>query len=133
MLETQSVYRLLALLTFFLLQCQFSKSSFQFGRFVKTLNYFSQLNPFSRVVDRFMPKGIVKQIPPGDVIWTPSSNAFELEFGILDDVVMGGASESKIASGKDFTGKWEGIVTTANNGGFAGIRTKTLSPGLGKT
>ena len=35
-------------------------------------------------------------------------------------IVMGGASESEFENG---TGIWKGIVTSANNGGFVGIRT----------
>lgn len=58
--------------------------------------------------------------PPGDVIWEPgsSSNNF-FKFSPLDDVVMGGASKSFI---DNETGIWRGTVTTANNGGFVGIR-----------
>ena len=33
-----------------------------------------------------------------------------------------------LSPGDSFTGAWTGFVTTANNGGFAGIRTKLLSP-----
>lgn len=57
-----------------------------------------------------------------------------LTWGALDDVVMGGVSESSIqisiADGEDgrATGSFKGFVSTANNGGFASIRTKNFSP-----
>jgi hypothetical protein len=100
---------------------------------VKTVGYFNQLNPFSRITARLLPKEQGSLISPESVLWSPTSNSLGFEWGALDDVVMGGASESKIEVGSKFSGLWEGIVTTANNGGFAGIRIKTLSPGLGKT
>ncbi|KAH9314728.1 hypothetical protein KI387_023355, partial [Taxus chinensis] len=55
-------------------------------------------------------------------------------WGALDDVVMGGVSESTIqisaVGGEDDrpTGLFKGYVSTANNGGFASIRTKNFSP-----
>jgi hypothetical protein len=60
-------------------------------------------------------------LAPGDVLYrsdqTSSSN--ELDFAPLDDIVMGGASQSNFADGK-----WKGTVTDANNGGFIGIRSR---------
>ncbi|XWS12487.1 hypothetical protein CRYUN_Cryun37aG0092400 [Craigia yunnanensis] len=57
----------------------------------------------------------------------------ELNWGALDDVVMGGVSESTFQidrtggeSGKP-TGLFKGIVSTANNGGFTSIRTRNFS------
>ncbi|KAE8728751.1 ras-related protein RABA1c-like [Hibiscus syriacus] len=57
----------------------------------------------------------------------------ELDWGALDDVVMGGVSESTFRidrtggeNGKP-TGLFKGIVSTANNGGFSSIRTKNFS------
>ncbi|XVF25611.1 hypothetical protein REPUB_Repub13aG0226900 [Reevesia pubescens] len=57
----------------------------------------------------------------------------ELIWGSLDDVVMGGISESMFQidrtggeSGKP-TGIFKGIVSTANNGGFTSIRTRNFS------
>ena len=47
--------------------------------------------------------------------------------GSLDDVVMGGASKSII---DPTTMLWSGTVTTANNGGFAGVRTQLIDPPL---
>ena len=50
-------------------------------------------------------------------------------WGAIDDVVMGGVSNSKIYLADDraiFTGN----VSTENNGGFASVRTKNLIPPL---
>ncbi|KAJ1426157.1 hypothetical protein SESBI_10554 [Sesbania bispinosa] len=54
-------------------------------------------------------------------------------WGALDDVVMGGVSESTFQidpSGSENggpTGVFKGVVSTANNGGFTSIRTKNFS------
>ncbi|NJO78930.1 MAG: NAD(P)H-binding protein [Cyanobacteria bacterium RM1_2_2] len=58
--------------------------------------------------------------PPADLeeIW-----------GALDDVVMGGVSESGIQL-KDGVAEFSGIVSTANSGGFASIRTRNFEPPL---
>jgi len=50
-------------------------------------------------------------------------------WGSVDDVVMGGVSESQAiatASGMVFSG----MVSTANSGGFASIRTRSIAPAL---
>jgi hypothetical protein len=64
-------------------------------------------------------------IVPGTILWkaggTTGDNDFE--FAPLDDVVMGGASKSNFNIG---TGKWKGVVTDANNGGFVGIRSTPI-------
>lgn len=57
----------------------------------------------------------------------------ELVWGALDDVVMGGVSESTFQidpTGNEFggpTGLFKGTVSTANNGGFTSIRTRNFS------
>ncbi|MED6196389.1 hypothetical protein PIB30_046924 [Stylosanthes scabra] len=60
-------------------------------------------------------------------------NYRQLPWGALDDVVMGGVSESNFQidptggeSGGP-TGIFKGVVSTANNGGFTSIRTKNFS------
>ncbi|CDO96855.1 unnamed protein product [Coffea canephora] len=56
----------------------------------------------------------------------------ELAWGALDDVVMGGVSESSFVidpTGGEKggpTGVFRGVVSTANNGGFTSIRTKNF-------
>ncbi|OVA19989.1 NADH:ubiquinone oxidoreductase intermediate-associated protein 30 [Macleaya cordata] len=57
----------------------------------------------------------------------------ELAWGELDDVVMGGVSESKFQidpTGNENggpTGLFKGVVSTKNNGGFTSIRTRNFS------
>ncbi|XP_059436014.1 protein HIGH CHLOROPHYLL FLUORESCENCE PHENOTYPE 173, chloroplastic-like [Corylus avellana] len=61
------------------------------------------------------------------------NNLRELTWGALDDVVMGGVSESTFQidlTGSEVggpTGVFKGVVSTANNGGFTSIRTKNFS------
>ncbi|MBF2057282.1 MAG: CIA30 family protein [Cyanobacterium sp. T60_A2020_053] len=58
----------------------------------------------------------------------PDSSIKE-SWGAVDDVVMGGVSESRLLMASNeviFTGN----VSTANNGGFASIRTKNFTPPL---
>lgn len=56
----------------------------------------------------------------------------DLPWGALDDVVMGGVSESSfqiVPNGSENggpTGLFKGVVSTANNGGFTSIRTKNF-------
>ena len=53
-------------------------------------------------------------------------------FGSLDDVVMGGVSESsaRVATAGDSGLVFSGVVRTENNGGFASVRTRNLEPRL---
>jgi len=78
------------------------------------------------------PQEVLKRLPvPGrpapalkdNVLW--SKDVPLLEWGSLDDVVMGGVSESSFTSGR-----FSGLVSADNNGGFAGCRSKALSPPL---
>jgi uncharacterized protein YbjT (DUF2867 family) len=50
-------------------------------------------------------------------------------WGAVDDVVMGGASQSQIALTEDFA-VFSGIVSTANSGGFASVRHRNFQPPL---
>jgi hypothetical protein len=72
--------------------------------------------------------GNVKVVEPSEEIWSIDSNPFSMKWGPLDDVVMGGVSKTNLNPGETFNGTWTGMVTTANNGGFAGIRTKPFNP-----
>jgi hypothetical protein len=77
----------------------------------------------------FLPSSGTSNVPqtirPGQVLWQAvvddssplQKNTFTM--APLDDVVMGGASESTFDAN---TGVWSGVVTDANNGGFIGIR-----------
>lgn len=61
----------------------------------------------------------------------PSTDLQEI-WGALDDVVMGGVSQSSIRLG-DGVAYFSGVVSTANSGGFASIRTRNLEPPLDLT
>jgi uncharacterized protein YbjT (DUF2867 family) len=58
----------------------------------------------------------------------PSSDLKET-WGALDDVVMGGVSESSFRLG-DGVAYFSGVVSTANSGGFASVRTRNFDPPL---
>mmetsp|Transcript_72139 Transcript_72139/g.200097 ORF Transcript_72139/g.200097 Transcript_72139/m.200097 type:complete len:244 (-) Transcript_72139:149-880(-) len=88
--------------------CGFSRASF-FGAIPNPVNIFK------------LREGKSVGIRPGETLWS-KDNPRQLEWGSLDDVVMGGASRSS------FDGAlWEGTVIT-NGGGFVGIRTRALEP-----
>eukprot|EP00930_Biecheleria_cincta_P048373 TRINITY_DN33699_c0_g1_i1.p1 TRINITY_DN33699_c0_g1~~TRINITY_DN33699_c0_g1_i1.p1 ORF type:complete len:328 (-),score=41.59 TRINITY_DN33699_c0_g1_i1:136-1071(-) len=90
-------------------------------RAVQTAAYYDALpNPFKFLTGE--PSGSVK-VAPGETIWS-EENVRGLEWGVLDDVVMGGASQSFL-NGTTWTGN---IIT--QGGGFAGIRTKSIKPAL---
>ncbi|XP_038895272.1 protein HIGH CHLOROPHYLL FLUORESCENCE PHENOTYPE 173, chloroplastic isoform X2 [Benincasa hispida] len=61
------------------------------------------------------------------------NNLKEIPWGALDDVVMGGVSESSfqidMKGGENGgpTGVFKGVVSTANNGGFTSVRTRNFS------
>jgi Complex I intermediate-associated protein 30 (CIA30) len=57
-----------------------------------------------------------------------SSNLKEV-WGALDDVVMGGVSESSIRF-KEAIAEFSGHVSTANSGGFASVRTRNFDPAI---
>lgn len=70
----------------------------------------------------------------GKLLYGSEGNSFkDLAWGALDDVVMGGVSESTLqidpTGGEDGgpAGIFKGVVSTANNGGFTSIRTKNFS------
>ncbi len=100
------------------------KRPWEFFRFLKQANFFNWRPKFLK--SSGADKGL-QMMRPGSVLWS-AKDAGGVSWGPLDDVVMGGASKTDLAPGEPFSGKWTGIVTTANNGGFAGIRTKLLNP-----
>ncbi|MEY2831973.1 MAG: hypothetical protein RLZZ574_1231 [Cyanobacteriota bacterium] len=74
---------------------------------------------------------ISQHLPPGgeQMIFDfvhPSSDLLET-WGAVDDVVMGGVSQSKIRL-VDNKAIFTGIVSTENNGGFASVRTRNFTP-----
>mmetsp|Transcript_32487 Transcript_32487/g.71494 ORF Transcript_32487/g.71494 Transcript_32487/m.71494 type:complete len:239 (-) Transcript_32487:225-941(-) len=99
------------------------KQRWDLGRFVKTAGFYDALTPslpFISKLSKYRPK-----LDPGATIWSSvGENRAGITWGPLDDVVMGGVSKSTLEPGAPFDGTWTGVVSTANNGGFAGIRTK---------
>jgi hypothetical protein len=71
--------------------------------------------------------GVVRR-PIFDFSQTSQTNFAEI-WGALDDVVMGGVSQSGIRF-QNQVASFEGYVSTANSGGFASVRTRNLEPAL---
>ena len=61
--------------------------------------------------------------------FTNPNNNIRETWGAVDDVVMGGVSQSKIQLINN-KAVFSGIVSTDNNGGFASVRTRNLEPPL---
>ena len=65
---------------------------------------------------------------PDGLLWSAERPEL-LEWGPLDDVVMGGVSRSTFVTGGSYA-TFSGVVTSENNGGFAGCRSRALRPAL---
>jgi len=87
------------------------------------LRFLSQSSKFINLPNPFAATISKKRVLPGDIIWSAGSKDNTFLFASLDDVVMGGASASTF---DNQTGMWKGTVTTANNGGFVGIRSTSF-------
>ncbi|KYC35549.1 NADH:ubiquinone oxidoreductase [Scytonema hofmannii PCC 7110] len=61
--------------------------------------------------------------------FTNPSTELKETWGAVDDVVMGGVSQSNIQL-VEGTSLFSGSVSTANSGGFASVRTKNFTPGF---
>lgn len=90
------------------------------------MRFFKQSSKFVSVPTPFQRKSEKITLKPGDVIWEPGMKC-DWKWSPLDDVVMGGASESTF---DNETGMWTGTVTSANSGGFIGVRTTPFSQAL---
>ena len=106
--------------------------SWDFGRFFETLNYFDAIPIVSSLQTMFF--GSPPPPPPqlqANLVFdfrSPTEQMRDL-WGALDDVVMGGVSQSGtqlLPEGLAFTG----YVSTANSGGFASVRTRNFEPPL---
>lgn len=98
------------------------------GRFAKTAAFFGAFVPPNPI--RFLSRAFGRRNSAGIVdaataLYTPKTPN-GLEWGPLDDVVMGGRSKS---SYDPSTGRWNGVIIT-EGGGFAGLRTKIMDPPL---
>jgi Complex I intermediate-associated protein 30 (CIA30) len=106
------------------------------GRFVQTLSYFEEVPVVSWVQKMFQPS-----LPPPQPVMQPQVTGDVMRFdfrlmadlsstwGAVDDVVMGGISESQIASVPEGA-LFSGNVSTANSGGFVSVRTRNFEPAL---
>ena len=67
------------------------------------------------------------QAGPDGLLWSADRPTLEprLEWGPLDDVVMGGVSRSTFVNEGQYA-TFSGVVTSENNGGFAGCRSRAL-------
>lgn len=107
-------------------------SAWNVGRFLETLSYFGVFPVVSWFQTMFL--GANPPVPPqiqANIIFDFRQPTLELRtiWGALDDVVMGGVSRSSAqlqAEGMVFSG----VVSTANSGGFASVRTRNFEPSL---
>jgi Complex I intermediate-associated protein 30 (CIA30) len=128
------------------------RTSWDLGRFVQTLTYFDVIPGLSWIQNMFQP-----QPPPAPMFpapnlqanlsghrmlfdFRPSSNqgasqtenqaaSLEQTWGAVDDVVMGGVSQSQVSASPEGA-RFAGTVSTQNSGGFASVRTRNFSPPL---
>jgi Complex I intermediate-associated protein 30 (CIA30) len=110
----------------------FNKSSWDFGRFLQTLNYFEAVPLLSWVQKMFMGSTPPPTPQPQAGIvfdFRKPSPALNQIWGALDDVVMGGVSASTIQQESDGA-LFTGYVSEANSGGFASVRTRNFDPPL---
>ncbi|MBW4656111.1 MAG: CIA30 family protein [Kaiparowitsia implicata GSE-PSE-MK54-09C] len=117
------------------------------GRFVKTLSFFgavpflseqewfqtlmgSRPHPTVALANRPQPNRQSMHNSPFLLVdfANPTPEIAEM-WGALDDVVMGGVSESSLRL-VDGTGVFGGVVSTANSGGFASVRSRNIQPPL---
>ncbi|HIK43432.1 MAG TPA: CIA30 family protein [Leptolyngbyaceae cyanobacterium M65_K2018_010] len=109
-----------------------SKSSWDFGRFVQTLGFFDSIPVVSWL--QAMISGSKAPHPPqlnDGVLFDftePDPQQLNL-WGALDDVVMGGVSNSAFQGGEQ-AARFTGMVSTDNSGGFASVRTRNFEPPL---
>jgi hypothetical protein len=103
------------------------------GRFLQTLTYFETIPVISwlqKMVFGSPPPPPPPQPQAGVLLdFSQPASVPEQTWGTLDDVVMGGVSNSTLqaaAGGALFSGN----VSTANSGGFASVRTRNFEPPL---
>jgi hypothetical protein len=108
------------------LQATNKRRAWDLPRFVKTAAFYGVFNPKLPFLNAAKEPKITS---PKTVLWSLNSSS-SLQWGPLDDVVMGGVSKSDLNTNEKFSGKWTGLVTSENNGGFVGIRTKLFDPAL---
>jgi hypothetical protein len=110
---------------------QSNKSAWDLGRFLQTLNYFEAV-PFFSWIQKML--GAAPSPPPqpqADLVFDfrASTPPLSQTWGALDDVVMGGVSNSTLQPDPEGA-KFTGNVSTSNSGGFASVRTRNFEPPL---
>lgn len=115
---------------------QQESSQWNLGRFLKTLCYFNAM-PFLGIFNGWL--GEQSSRPTAEEFreksdrlifdFTKPTSDMNATWGALDDVVMGGVSESmiRISNGVAI---FSGNVSTANSGGFASVRTRNFETPL---
>ena len=106
-------------------------------RLIRTVRFFEAVKlPFLPFLSRPAPPQLTAgdmEVKPGFILFSSSGEGSLLaaadKWAPLDDVVMGGVSATNLEPGS-FKGRFEGVVPTERNGGFAGIRTKLFSTPL---
>lgn len=112
------------------------RSPWNLGRLVQTLDFFESIPLISPLKTMFSGSSSPRppQIDHGvlfDFSHPRSANGLEAMalWGALDDVVMGGVSQSGLQAGED-AAHFTGHVSTDNSGGFASVRTRNFDPPL---
>ena len=113
-----------------------SRSPWNLGRFVQTLNFFESIPVVSNLKAMFFGASAPRppQVANGvlfDFSHPRSSTSLEAMalWGALDDVVMGGVSNSGFQPGEE-SACFTGNVSNDNSGGFASVRTRNFDPPL---
>ena len=109
-----------------------SRQSWDPRRLLQTLGYFRVI-PFVGTLPWLAPVAPMtssfnsKAVSPIFFDFRDPQQDLRETWGAVDDVVMGGISESQIIVG-DGVALFTGVVSTANSGGFASVRTRNFSP-----
>lgn len=106
--------------------------NWDFGRFIEVLRFFDVVPIISWWQTMISgAQGATPPQPQGGVLFDftqPPRQALAL-WGALDDVVMGGVSQSQAVAGDHYL-RFTGLVSTDKGGGFASIRTRNFQPSL---
>jgi hypothetical protein len=113
---------------------QSTSTQWDIGRFLQTLTYFETI-PLIRCIQTMIFGATPAPAPPqpqADVLFdfSQSDSVSEQIWGALDDVVMGGVSNSTLQAEAGVAAVFSGNVSTANSGGFASVRTRNFEPPL---
>jgi hypothetical protein len=110
-----------------------------FGRFWQTLQFFDAIPLFSWINRMFLGIFFGSSPSPPQPPQAQAGVIFDFgevgqnlnqTWGAVDDVVMGGVSQSGIETLENGNALFSGLVSTDNNGGFASVRTRNFEPSL---